>query len=825
MPLLFSSNRSRVVAGDLIILSGHDLSGATRATVGGVPVTIEHATPQSVVIRIPDPPIAGVVEVDTPRGTARLSRPLQLQAIPAAPPGGAQGDDRGFDVGAAFRSVGDMVPRSFRPFFTSAGNVASAIQTAHSKRPFAPGGDWLKYSVDNSAYNKWNEAKERAERYKERAAADPTNAHLQGRATQAADIARQRGMGALAGAGAGGAAGFGIIGQGLGTSGVLSGIGGVIGTLGGPVGQVVGAVIGAVVEKVIGLAVAAVKKTATNIKTGGDIGSSAVGNILDGVKSAGRNAFEVGAKLADTVLGAIGSRLGPGAASVAGLASQTTRTVGRILEMGFDGAASVAKGVGRVAGMGVVGAGALVGGALGGIAMGPLGAVFGAAVGSSVGVVVMKIVAAVADMGGKIVGVFGRLFGEIGGLAAGLVKTVIDVMSEAKAALSQYANAAYNIVSHSGRSFGQSENLLNTRQAFGMSNGQTEGAYSSFGNMPLFSGAMKAAWGVRGAEGSGEEIESTLEQARRLPLMLRRVMLQNMPEGESFFLRLVGMAPAKIQSQLNFFKNFDMGGGAIKNAAEDLSLLEARMSGFFSWIQRTLGAALLPLMTTAMQRVTNLLKANQGNIQTWATNVGKMLFVVLPSFIGRGVEMVANGVTKMANGIVSGLGSLSKMVKPTFAWIDGLINSLRQLLIVAIATFAGIAAAAGGPIPAMIAINAAKILASNQIGVSNLANSPMANSLTRGLTSAQRAARVASIPVVGAAASAAAWGKQQQAAQKGRENEWLKVLSDIAKNTGVTADATAQTAEGVEQLGPIITSEIVHGQVKRAHRALARMGG
>lgn len=824
MPLLFSSNRTRVVSNDLIILTGHDIAGATRATVGGVPVNIEHSTRTSCVIRIPDPAIAGVVEVETPQGKATLSRPLELQAAPAPPPGAGQDDDaRDFDVGAAVRSMGDMMPRTFRPLFQSAGNVASAIQTAHSKRPFAPGGDWVQHSVDTSAYAKWKEAKERAERYQQRAAADPANAHLQGRAQQAADIAAQRGRGALGAAGAGGAAGFGI-GQGLGTSGVGGAAGGAIGTAFGPVGSVIGSVIGTVIEKVIGLVLGAVKKTFTNLKVGGDLGSQAVGSVLDGVKSAGRNAFEVGAKLADTVLGAIGARMGPGGASVAALASQATRSVGRILEMGFDGAAGIAKGVGRVAGMGVVGAGALVGGVAGGLALGPLGAIFGAAVGSTVGVVVMKVVAAVADMGGKLIGTFGKIFGEIGGLAAGLVKTVMDVMQEAKKALMEYANAAYNIVSHSGRSFGQSENLLNTRQAFGMSNGQTEGAYSSFGNMPLFSGAIKSAFGVKGAEGSDEEIESTVERAKKLPLMLRRVMLSNMPEGEDFWLRLVGMPAEKIKAQLQFFSNMNMGSGAIKGAAEDLTLLESRWSGFFGFVQRTLGAALLPVLTAAMTRVTNLLKANQGNIQTWATNVGKFMFVALPSAIGRGVEAVANGVQKMAQGIVSGLGFLAKSVKPLLGWIDGLLNGLRQLAITAIASFAAITAARGGPVAAFVAYNGAKILASNQIGVSNLANSPMATSLTNGLTRAQHNAHNALIPAVGAAAAAKAWGKGLQSGEKDRQNEWGKILLDIAKNTGVTADAAAQTVEAVDALGPIITSEVVHGQIRRTQRTLQNMG-
>ena len=811
-PMIFGLNRYTAVPGVRLVISGHHLAACTQIEIGGVPVPAGDITAlghHRIAVVVPQGAVTAPVQVRSSYGADTSSFKLTISAPNAAPnaapsggPSPSNAPDSGFDMGAAMGAFSSVVARPFRSVFHSASNVYRAITTAQSRAPFAPGGDWMGYSVQSADYQKWNRSKERAKSYQDKAQAAQTQAErdrYQALADKAQGIAAQRGQAALGGAVAGGASGA-AIGQGLGTSGVLSGIGGAVGMAFGPVGSAIGAVIGTVIEAVIGLAVKAVKKTFANIKAGGSLGEGAVTALVDGVKANFDAVRATGQSLVETLLGAMAPALGPGGAALARFGNQVTRFVGGALEGVFNGGGGLLKGAGRVAGIGAVGAGAAGGLMLGAMTGTLLGPIIGALVGSTIGKVVMKVVEGIADMGGKIIGTFGKVFGELGQLVSGLVGTVLNLMQSAKTALMEYSRAIYDLSSHSGRSIGASQNIVNTRLAFGMSPSQTSGAYSQFGQMPIFQNAIQSVWGVKGQSGSDEQLQSVVTQAKRLPLMLRRTMLSMMPEGEDFWLRLVGMPGEKIKSQLQFFKGMDLGSSVIKGAAEDLFLLQSRFDGFTQFVMRTLGAALLPVFTTAMESITGFLKANQGNIGGWIANVGRFFYVDLPSYIAKGVEVALTMIKALLNGIDTGFSAMRKGMGPVLTVFDSIINGVRKMMINVLAAFAAIKAAMSGNVfGAMGVYRSEQARLDKTLPKSHMAQSYAHLNRSGGpLDQAQQFYRTNILnPANAAANSGIAHAQSVQSAQGMREAAVNEYMKKIAANTARTAEAVDESGEKV----------------------------
>jgi hypothetical protein len=488
--------------------------------------------------------------------------------------------------------------------------------------------------------------------------------------------------GAMAAGGAGGYA----LGQMGGGSGIGGAVGGAAGALLGPVGSVVGAVVGTIIDITVGAAIKAARKTVGNIRQSGDLGADAVTSVTSGIKTAGTALWAAGASIADTIVQGALRSFGPSGASVAQFTGQMTRTVGSLLSGVFDLAAAGARGAGRAGGLVVGAAGAAVGiaaastmaPALAPMGLAPLGLLAGALIGSAVGVAAMKVIKVVADLAGSIVGTLGKAFGELGGLVAGAIRTVMDVLDDARKSLLSYATAVNGISTHSGMGIAQSEKLVQTRQAFGMNSGETSRAYSAFDRLPMFQSALKAAWGIGGEIGSEKEFRSILDRARSLPLLMRRTMLQSMPEGEDFWLRLVGMPQGKINSQLAFFRNMDMGSGAVKAAAEDLTLLQDRWGGFVEFLKRTLGQAFLPVFTRALTTSTNYLKTHQQEVVAFVMEIGRWFYVVLPELMLKGAVAVINTVGWMVKGIGTMLGGIKNSIKPILDFLDTLLQAFRS---------------------------------------------------------------------------------------------------------------------------------------------------
>lgn len=718
--------------------------------------------------------------------------------------------------------------------------------------------------------------------------ADASRAHLQNRISQVDAGVAMRGKAALASAAGGGALGFGV-GKSLGTSGVLSGIGGVVGTAFGPVGTVVGSVVGLLVEKTVGLFVSAIKATGRNVATGGRLGGQIVGSLFDGFRSLASEAFRVGANLAQStvqgVASSLGLRTGSGTQGLLGFGGQVLGSAGRLFDAGLSGVGAIGRGLGTVAGIGLVG-GAAVGGGLvagglmgkiatGGLSplagLGPLGgglggltpsfalagltavpgtAIIGALVATTVAVMAAKVVAGIADMGGKLLGVFGKMFGEIGGLAGNLVKTVAGIIDEARKAFSQYAESAIKMSGLSGLSLGASQSLLVSRGAFGMGAEQTGAAYSEFSRMPLFQTPLKRIWGVSGAIGSDEEFASTVEKAKQLPTMIRRIMMQSMPEGEGFWSRIISIPTEKIQSQMKFFQGFQLPSDQMKQQADDLFLLQNRWEGFYGFLMRTLGSALMPLITKGLSGITGFLKANQGNIAGWVQDIGKWFYVSLPTYIGKGLEMVLTLFKTMIEGIGGILRSLRHSVRPILEFIDALIagvlggfqnaimaalrsvifNGVKALLAQIIPAIL-MAIPGAGPLAAAAARKAIGTVGESSVQIPKLSeNYDLQLKAAETLGGAENRWKQWTAPWVEEIDKHRNYAKILGANQGRREAEFnetfsnRQLLEQIATNTGATADGVQDTADSVENLAPHLAEVIVDGNVKREHRRLANKG-
>ncbi|RYX80294.1 hypothetical protein EON83_29195, partial [bacterium] len=370
-PLLFSLSRYTAEEGWRIVISGRYLDVCDYVAVNGIQVPASDITNLShhrIAIVVPAGAKSGSITVRSSFGSDTSKFTLTITSPPVDQSPSPTSSSPSFNLDLAINSFGSFVPRPFRSFFGSVGNAWRAFETARSSTPFAAGGDWLNYSVQNSDFNKWNRSRERAHDYRERANAASTEAERERwerMAEKAQGVATQRGQAAAGSAVAGAAAGVGI-GQTMGTSGILSGIGGAIGSIWGPIGQMAGAAIGTVVEKLIGLVVDSIKKAISNVREGGEMGSQIVESLTSGIKEHFHAIRDTGTGIANALIDGLTPMLGPSGGAIGRFGKQLTGFVGKALEGLFDGAGGALKMGGKAAGMLGVGAGAVGGWAVGG---------------------------------------------------------------------------------------------------------------------------------------------------------------------------------------------------------------------------------------------------------------------------------------------------------------------------------------------------------------------------------------------------------------------------------------------------------------------------
>jgi hypothetical protein len=478
-----------------------------------------------------------------------------------------------------------------------------------------------------------------------------------------------RGIAGVTGA-AGGYATGGVAG------GIGGGLGGMIGAAGGPAGIAIGSTVGAVAGAALDKTFGAIKD---NMGAARELGASIVDHITDGTKAVIQGAWKGGTAIADALASAVLKPFGASGALVGQFASQIGATFGKLLTSGLDMAGSLLQKAGGVAGL-LFGVGAA---GLGAVLLGPVSGLIGAALGTLVAKALLTVVDAVAGIISSVLQKLGAAFGELGELVGGFIRTFVGVLEDAINAANAFSRQVLSVSQHTGIGIGAAQSQVQMNAAFGMSAAQTASAYSPMNRMPLYQGPMDAALGISGAMGSEEHFRSVIEQARKLPLVLRRVMLQSQPEGEDFWLRIVGMPDEKIARQLDFSKMFRIPPSALQAFDQDVSMLMGSIGQFTEWAKVTLATAFLPAITKVLTGGMEFIRDHQKQIVEGIVDIGYWFYVKLPEYVLKGVSVIGHGLAAVFDSIANLLHSLRDNFVPFLSFIDTIANALRNVVLTA----------------------------------------------------------------------------------------------------------------------------------------------
>lgn len=411
---------------------------------------------------------------------------------------------------------------------------------------------------------------------------------------------------------------------------------------------------------------AAASMTMHNIGATGDSGQQIVANVIGGIASGLGGVAAAGAAIAKTLAAAALQPFGATGQGIAGAVGAVGKgamgLAGAGVSLVTDGLQTAGKMVGMAgaAGLGTVGA---VVGTL--IAPG-IGTAIGAVLGSGLAMLAAKVVETFTGMFGKIFATIGKFAGEVGKIMGEVLGAALKVAQDVIQSMLKFSQSVMNLSQRSGLSIGQAAGAKINLMGFGLGD-QAEGMY---GQNVMFAGAINAAYGVRGAPGSAENILSLrAAYQNRLAMMGGNPLLANQmlgAMGQEGMMGVANMSEEQVKRQLarssQMQSAFGMKPGEIASAQQDFGMLINSFMQFVELFKTKIGAEMLPMLTMMLDKVVAYVGENKDKIVAGIKSAVQWIVQELPAMVAHMAAAVIRHAGTLAGGLADMLDIISNFV-------------------------------------------------------------------------------------------------------------------------------------------------------------------
>ena len=443
--------------------------------------------------------------------------------------------------------------------------------------------------------------------------------------------------------------------------------------------------------------VGSVAAVAAGIHASGRAGGQMGTDVVGGAAALPRAGFDAGSKIALSLLDGVLSVLGPSGSALSGLAHKLVGTIGGVLEGGVKLAASGAKVLGTVAGLGLGAVGAVGGGVIGGVAgtlMGGVGGPMGALVGAALGAgAVAGILKAFEGLAGAVSGILegvAKSFGVAVEVISSMFSALVDVVKDAMASALNQARDILRLSQASGWDLDTSSRAVQTGKAFGVGAGQLDNRNA------LVAGTMGSIYGGSG-DGGVDDLRAYRDQYRAYadqgPVGL--MLAQNL-EGvasKSGFREAVNYDDATFNKQIERSQSLSMDPGQVEKIGQQWKSLTDSASEFADFVKTTVAEAAFPLLSQALDYAINYFNQNKEAIVKGIVDFGETVYVLGPKYLAAGItvmtHLVSGGLRWMADmassfsgllrGFDSGKGGFLEIIAAIAGGIDYLSIGIKGI--------------------------------------------------------------------------------------------------------------------------------------------------